>query len=368
MKLLLIVLIVSFNIVNLNAQAAKQIDLNKDWIVTNTNFSVNARNVSIPNTIHTVLYEIDRIEDPLFQYNDLNLRYLTNDNNWVFKNEFRLNQDEVRNAKAISITFDSVDTISSIFLNGNPILQTNNQFLQYKVDDIKQYLKTDGNLNLLEVKFLSPVLQAKEAANAYPYRMPPECPPEVQKGECHVNMLRKKQCSFSWDWGPTYPNIGLNGPVYFTLINSFDFDFSVSVYPQNKGSLDKWFLDHLLTIRKADSSAQSGTVKATIQELGYEVSASIPLDKKEQEVVVKVPIDKNNIRLWWPNGYGEQKMYELKVEFQLNGEAIVRSKQIGFRSIQMVEELTPSKKQEHGLTFYFKLNNMDLFLKVFFDW
>jgi len=306
------------------------------------------------------LYDTGKIGDPLYRYNDLELRYLSKDDNWVFTKTFRLNSNDVQNAKSISLTFDSVDTLSSIYLNKKLILNTDNQFLQYRVNDIKPLLEEE---NTLEVKFLSPVVHAKKAHESYPYRMPPECPPDVQKGECHVNMLRKKQCSFSWDWGPTYPNIGVNGPVYLTFLNSFDFEFSVSVYPQVKRNLNSWYLDHLLTVRKADSNKQKVTVKAKIEELGFEQSADFDLNQKEQELLVKLPISNSNIKLWWPNGNGEPKMYELKIEVKLNEESIMRSKKIGFRSVELVEELTPSGKPEHGLTFYFKVNNVDLFLK-----
>lgn len=45
---------------------------------------------------------------------------------------------------------------------------------------------------MLNVSFFSPVLYASEQRKAHSaYRVPPECPPDVQKGECHVNLIRK---------------------------------------------------------------------------------------------------------------------------------------------------------------------------------
>lgn len=52
-------------------------------------------------------------------------------------------------------------------------------------------LLKDGD-NVLKVSFLSPVVYASEQRKAHSaYRVPPECPPDVQKGECHVNFIRK---------------------------------------------------------------------------------------------------------------------------------------------------------------------------------
>lgn len=55
---------------------------------------------------------------------------------------------------------------------------------------VREVLK-DGE-NVLKVNLLSPVLYASERRKAHSaYRVPPECPPDVQKGECHVNFIRK---------------------------------------------------------------------------------------------------------------------------------------------------------------------------------
>lgn len=46
--------------------------------------------------------------------------------------------------------------------------------------------------NVLKVSFLSPVLYASMRRKAHAGApVPPECPPDVQKGECHVNFIRK---------------------------------------------------------------------------------------------------------------------------------------------------------------------------------
>lgn len=39
--------------------------------------------------------------------------------------------------------------------------------------------------------------------------MPPKCPPDVYNGECHMNLLRKMQASFAWDWGLAAPSMGI---------------------------------------------------------------------------------------------------------------------------------------------------------------
>lgn len=48
------------------------------------------------------------------------------------------------------------------------------------------------DVNVLEVWLMSAVTYAAERSKAHTsYKVPPECPPAVQKGECHVNFIRK---------------------------------------------------------------------------------------------------------------------------------------------------------------------------------
>lgn len=65
--------------------------------------------------------------------------------------------------------------------------------------------------NELKVVFESPIKVANElykiqSAN---YVIPPKCVPKEYNGECHVNHIRKMPASFSWDWGPAFPSMGI---------------------------------------------------------------------------------------------------------------------------------------------------------------
>lgn len=63
--------------------------------------------------------------------------------------------------------------------------------------------------NELIIEFTSPVDGAKDLNLQRNIAIPPECPPEMYNGECHVNLLRKMQASFAWDWGLAAPSMGI---------------------------------------------------------------------------------------------------------------------------------------------------------------
>ncbi|KAH9369253.1 hypothetical protein HPB48_012329 [Haemaphysalis longicornis] len=83
--------------------------------------------------------------------------------------------------------------------------------------------------NSILVSCESPVLYAlrkhKEHLQQSGYPVYPLCPPAVQNGQCHVNFIRKMPCSFSWDWGPSFPSTGIwsvhGGSSHVTVTEPF---------------------------------------------------------------------------------------------------------------------------------------------------
>ena len=80
-------------------------------------------------------------------------------------------------------------------------------------------------------------------------------------------------------------------------------------------------------------------------------------------------IKKNLVELWWPNGSGKQILYGLKVQWEdakINEIAFrtrdfyIASKKIniGFRTVELVQE-----KMDTGLSFFFKVNGLPIFMK-----
>lgn len=174
-------------------------------------------------------------QDPYFRFNDVSYRWIALEN-WTYSTTFafsaHLRSDAnfffsvllgpaadifltFRSRQEVELIFDGVDTVASITLNGNLVGKTDNMFRRY-VSPLRRFphfhvhappsckavffLEQDFSVrellkeadNLLQVQFLSPVVYASERSKAHQsYRVPPQCPPDVQKGECHVNFIRK---------------------------------------------------------------------------------------------------------------------------------------------------------------------------------
>ncbi|KAL8206865.1 UNVERIFIED_CONTAM: hypothetical protein K2H54_032683 [Gekko kuhli] len=120
------------------------------------------------------------------RFNDLAYRWISLDN-WTYSREFQTLFD-VSIWQKVSLIFEGVDTVAEIVVNNISVGRTNNMFSRYSFDitDVIQ------EVNTIQVHFLSAILYAAEQSkNHQAYSVPPECPPPVQKGECHVNFIRK---------------------------------------------------------------------------------------------------------------------------------------------------------------------------------
>lgn len=150
-------------------------------------------------------------QDILYGKNDVAYRWVGNEN-WTYTTSFTID-DNIARSQSVKLVLHGVDTISSIYLNGQEIGSTDNMFIRYKFD-LKPHLKLAGLQNILAIKFESPVKYSARKShlsirNNRGKIIPPYCPSPAQRGECHINFIRKMQSSFSWDWGPAFPSMGI---------------------------------------------------------------------------------------------------------------------------------------------------------------
>ena len=163
------------------------------WTINN-NESYFA-NGQIPGTIHTILLATNQIPEPYRDYNDIDLRHLIY-TPWTFRKNFSVTDDFLAFSQ-FTLHLDQIDAVANITLNGCFIGQTKSMFVAYTFVIEKRCLQTN---NKIRIDFESPVIYALTRAQAYNVTVPPDCPPDIQYGECHVQFIRKEPCSFSWDW------------------------------------------------------------------------------------------------------------------------------------------------------------------------
>lgn len=198
-------------VVNLSHQQSL-ISLNTaQWFVSNANNSIFIP-AQVPGGIYSDLRRNSILkQDILFGKNDVAYRWVGNEN-WTYATTFTIDHQLAR-SQSVKLVLHGVDTIASVLLNGQEIGTTDNMFVRYKFD-IKPHLKLAGMPNFLAIRFESPVKYSNRRSHQSIRQnrgkiIPPYCPSPAQRGECHVNFIRKMQASFSWDWGPAFPSMGI---------------------------------------------------------------------------------------------------------------------------------------------------------------
>ncbi|XP_063039646.1 beta-mannosidase [Engraulis encrasicolus] len=327
-------------------------NLNGKWILRNENGTCNVP-AEVPGCVHTALHKQNFIQDPYSRFNDLEYKWISRDN-WTYSLGFTLPHSTRRMKKAV-LVLDGVDTISNITLNGVAVGTTDNMFRTYEFE-VGPILAKD---NLLEVSFMSAVIYASQRDRAHSaYRVPPACPPPVQKGECYVNFIRKAQCSFSWDWGPSFPTQGLRA-VELQAFNFIRLQ-SYSATTAWDSSLSRWNVEVELFFDVVETTNGAFTLVLPELKVYQEFHLSMKPGQTRETLSLQIPSNVS-VDMWWPNGHGNQTQYPLFMEGRTESQVTFHiSTKVAFRTVELVQEPIPSSP---GLSFYFRVNSRPIFLK-----
>lgn len=352
---------VLFCFTNKKCHCLTRIPLTGDgWTLSN---DTNNLNTAVPTDVYMSLYKSGLIPDPYTDKNDVELRNISW-TNWTFSRNFSVDAN-LQTYHGIILIASSIDTVSTVYLNDQLVGTTDNMFRTY-VFDVASYVDfAQTATNGLRVEFGSPLNyalnQASQYKNKYGYDVPNDCPPKWQHGECHANFIRKMQSSFSWDWGPAFPTMG----IYDTQLSLVGFDSCVvlqfSVVPtMAAGQQSTWTLNVDFFLYCTQNLPQANFL-ITVDEIGVQYSWISQVVVGYNRIQNSTGVPAASVQLWWPNGFGEQKLYTVQGTFQALSESESRSINIGFRSVDLVQEPVPNFVD--GLTFYWKINNVPIFLK-----
>lgn len=227
----------------------------------------------------------------------------------------------------IYLEFLGVDTYADIFVNDVLVGQTSNMFLGYRFN-VKRYVKRAGNKLTVHLKSI--------------FRF-------MEKNDTHVCIfehdrmfIRKASYQFGWDWAPNFPAYGIWQDV---LLYGEDRNGVENVRVKQNISGDVTFLIDL------KDKSYGGTL--TVEMDGKTASAKT-VGKKN---IVALHID--SPRLWWPNGVGEQPLYDYTITFtEENCPTDVYKGYMAFRKVEMDEKVL----DDAHIDFSLKINDLPVYL------
>ncbi|CAH1246434.1 MANBA [Branchiostoma lanceolatum] len=350
-----------FILVILGLSYEEGIDLNGEWNVENNKGDIKIRG-KVPGCVHTDLMAAGKIGDPYYRFNDVEYRWIAKEN-WTYSREFDV-PGGMLDFNELLLLCEGLDTVATIFVNGKFVGQSDNMFKRYMFD-LKSVLKSGRNA--IAVNFTSAITYAMEKnASHTQYMVPPDCPPAVQKGECHPNFIRKEQCSFSWDWGPAFATQGIWKNISIQgYDNSVIRDVLITTR-KGDGRSVSWKVDVNVFIDVASTATNTpltGILNAQLEGFQVSVNKTVTLSAPKESVTLTMNISPDiGVGKWWPVGYGRQMLYNLRVSF-INkelGEGPTKTVKFGFRTVELVQEKIPGSP---GLSFYFKINDLPIFMK-----
>ncbi|KAL6851836.1 glycoside hydrolase family 2 protein [Trichoderma novae-zelandiae] len=380
----------------LAAAAHHVIDLSQQkWTLMSPNFENITVPGKVPSHAHVDLYAANIISDPLIELNDFDLRWIGN-SNWTYTGEIEGLYDhgaandllqvqdltgrrQTSNDLASYLVFNGLDTYAAVEFCGEHIGNADNQFRQWVFDISEVLASCTAPQPLLTVKFgatpnISAAIAAEPGQETWPaginevYEIPNRW------------FVRKEQSDFGWDWGPAFVPVGIWQPAYLVQL-----DGPGSIYVKNsafdlyrEGQLNNLPPDQTANWIFNASIDVVGNIPDGAQ-LRYTIVDSVSLEEISSgslgdvenggDVVTGIAtLDPSQYELWWPNGLGAQKLYNVTVDIISNDETIASvNKRMGFRTIVLnmepISELELSQGIINGSNFHFEVNGHVFYAK-----
>ncbi|GAP05623.1 beta-galactosidase/beta-glucuronidase [Anaerolinea thermolimosa] len=252
---------------------------------------------TVPGGVHTDLLALGRIPDPFVADNELKVQWVA-EADWEYRGVF-----EASPGGRMFLVADGLDTLAEVYLNGQRLGETENMFRTYRwpVDGILR-----SGQNELRILFRSAVKYCLKRNAEKPLT-----PKTGMSLEGSV-FVRKAPCHFGWDWGPKLPPIGIWRDLRLEQYASARLE-DVHLRQQHRNGTVT--LSAAVRAERWDNVPLVAHLKVTTPNGRRTYETHLPLEGNQGQLAVRI----RNPQLWWPNGYGEQPLYDVEVSLEAEG-------------------------------------------------
>ena len=307
----------------------KEITLNGAWSFAKR--ADTAMPAIVPGCNYHDLLRAGAIEDPFYGENERKSLWV-GETDFDYWRGFTLEAEDLA-ADRIVLSCAMLDTLCRVYVNDTLVGEGRNSHIGYEFDVTAAVRAGENDLR---VEFDSPVRYARAMAKAF------AAPPDTYcRGRTHI---RKAQCHFGWDWGPSIPVSGILG------------DISLKLYKAAK------LLPPVVTQRH-ENGRVAVCAKAQAEAFRPGIELRTALLSPEGDILAQggaaLETVVENPRLWWTHDLGGQPLYTVRTEAVWNGAVADAAEQnIGLRTIALNRE-----EDAFGHNFQFVLNGVPLFAK-----
>jgi len=303
----------------------------------------------VPGEIHLDLMRVGRMEDPDVSDNAREGCRWPEQFSWWYRTHFQLPASFVKQLRQ-QLIFDGIDLYGQIFVNGKLIGSAKDAFEVLEFD-VKGALHEGSNELVVRVTSGTELVPSEGRGNGFTglYAL---------RSFDQRRFLRKPAYAYGWDWCDPLPNIGLWRGVRLegrseVVIHHLRLD---TVIRGKEVSLDgEVTLDNLHPWSGALCTLELKLDPPKGQSLVKGLSLPVQVGHSTIPLHWTIP----NAQLWWPNGMGEQPLYQLTARVLCGQEETDRQTQtLGLRTIELDRSLLSD-----GSRFCFKVNGQDVFCK-----
>ncbi len=295
---------------------------------------------NVPGGVHTDLLAVGRIPDPFVSDNELAAMWVA-EADWEYRRPFTPAPPLLSEEKVFLVA-DGLDTIAEVRLNGELLGETNNQFRRWEWEVGARLRAGENKISIL---FAGPTTRVAREQQRRQMN-------GVQAAIDGAPHLRKAPCQFGWDWGPKLPSIGIWKDI--------------RLEGRSGARLEDVHLrqvhgDGVVTVQ-ADVQVEAWSdgewdvalkVTAPDKAIAYETESKVVCGGATLAVRIEDPL------LWWPNGYGEQPLYQVCMKLTSEARPVdEREYQIGLRTLELRQQ-----DDAWGRSFQFVVNGTPIFAK-----
>ncbi|WP_278911893.1 beta-mannosidase [Deinococcus wulumuqiensis] len=301
------------------------------------------RPATVPGTVQQELLALGELPDPFYSLNEHDVQWVS-DRHWLYRAEFQVPPG----AQYADLCLDGLDTLCTVSLNGEVVLESENMFVPQRVD-LRGRLREGANELLLHFHPVLPHIHRLRDEHGLL---------TAWNGDPSRVYLRKAQYHFGWDWGPTLLAVGPWQPVRLETYHARIAELAAPATVTGTAEAPQVSLHPQVTVL---GNVTGRTLHARLRDpegvAVWEVSGPL---SAEGCPAVERPHDVSGARLWWPRGHGEQPLYTLEVTLR-QGDTVLdtHTKRLGFRQVELVQEPVAG---EEGTSFTFRVNGRELFM------
>lgn len=298
-------------------------------------------NATVPGTVLTTLVDQGVYPDPYLGLNNLSITDSLCRKEWWYRLPVKL--PENCSGKTLWLLFNGINYKADIWLNGNLLGRIAGAFHRSEFDATK--LMNDQGNNILAVHIYPP----------HNPGIPQEESPSAGQGPNGGQLCLDGPTFISsegWDWVPGIRdrNIGIWQDVRLRLTDGVVISDPQVITDLALPDTTSAKISVNALVRNASAVKQTINFNGSIGDIVF--SQSVDLDAGEIKTIHFTPdkfsqLNFKNPRLWWPNGYGKQNFYTLKLTAETNGN-VSDEKSVRFGVRELSYELNVDVPNQKG--------------------